>query len=61
MDAESGGAGSGSLGDSPKAGRVPSLTSQLRVGECHLLGPQSALVKQLGGPERVESGDAARG
>lgn len=58
-DAESGGAGSGSPGDSPEAGRAPSLTSRLRVGERHPLGPQSALIEQLGGPERMGSGDAA--
>lgn len=55
--AESGGAGSGSPGDTLEAGRVPSLAPQLRVGERHPLGPQSA----LGDPEHVESGDAASG
>lgn len=58
-DAESGGAGSGSPGDSPEAGRAPSLTSRLHVGERHPLGPQSTLIEQLGGPERMGSGDAA--
>lgn len=55
--AESGGAGSRSPGDTLEAGRVPSLAPQLCVGEHHPLGPQSA----LGGPEHVESGDAASG